>query len=103
MFCFPLKYPLITAEIETKKIEGDRIFKTSAPASICRILIAIKSEKTYSPRLHINPIQEKIAIETLKALLAPFISPTDKFSATIFEIAFGIPIDDIVRKIAYIW
>ena len=99
IFCFPLKYPLITADIDTKNMDGAKIFKISDAASISNKFSAIKFEEAYKTKLHKKPTKEKIAIDTLNTLLAPFISPIDKFSATNFDTAFGIPIEDIVRNI----
>jgi hypothetical protein len=49
-----------------------------------------------------SPIPPNVISATFNILSAPLLFPTATFSDTNFDIAFGTPIEEIVRSIAYI-
>ena len=100
---FPLKYPFNTEDIAVTKIDGANAFKTSLVSGICKYKFAIVSAREYKVVLPIKPIVPNMAIAIFKILYAPLLSPTANLAEIKLEIAFGTPIEQSVRKIAYTW
>ena len=61
------------------------------------------SENSSKHVLVVNPIKPKITTDIFKTLYALFDSPIASFEATSVEIAFGTPIEHIVKKTVYTW
>ena len=99
----PLKYPLKTEAIDTKNTAGDNASNVYFASGISNAVVAIKSAPKNNIKVPINPITENVANATLNILCAPLWSPSAVLSATNLDIAFGTPIDDNVKSIAYIW
>ena len=79
-FCLPLKYPLITDVIDTKKIEGESDIKEYFASGICIQLFAIVSANKNSNTEPNIPIIANVTKAILKILCAPLLSPTANLS-----------------------
>ena len=76
IFSLPLKYPLKTAEIDTKNTDGDSAISVSFASGICRYSVAITPAPRNSALLPINPIIPNKANAILNTLYAPLLSPS---------------------------
>ena len=97
-FCLPLKYPLITAVMETKNIEGERAIKEYSASGICIQFVAICLAPKKSKVEPVIPIMANVIKAILKILWAPLLSPIAILSETSLEMAFGTPVEEKVNS-----
>ena len=97
MFSLPLKYPLSTEIIATKYIEGDNATNVNSASGIPLNLAIVPAPKNKNPA-PIKPIIANVNKAILNILCAPLWLPTEIFSETNLETAFGTPIDEIVNS-----
>ena len=97
----PVKYPLITAAIDTNTIAGAKNLSVGATAFTFNNVSDIKSAPKNNIPVNTNPIPPNKANATLKIRFAPFLSPIAILSDTSLAITDGIPILDIVSITAY--
>ena len=75
IFCLALKYPLITDEIATKKMAGDKATNVISASGICNHKLAIIWAPKNSNKLPTKPIIAKVAKAILKIRYPPLWSP----------------------------
>ena len=97
-FSLPLKYPLITHEIDTKNIDGESATSVNSASGICKTFCAINFAPKNRIVLDKNPSVPKLINAILKIWCAPLWSPIATFSEINFETAFGTPIEEIVKN-----
>jgi hypothetical protein len=76
--------------------------RVNSASGICSIFSAINLAPKNKIKVPPSPNKQKVTKHTLNILCVPLLSPTALLSATNFEIAFGTPIEDRVKRSAYI-
>ena len=71
-FSLPVKYPLITHEIDTKNIEGESATNVNSASGICSNVFDIYPAPKNKIVLLRNPINPKVKNAILNILCAPF-------------------------------
>ena len=98
IFFIPVKYPRITDDTQTKNSDGASARITYCEPSIFITYCAKISAPKNNTKVVASPITENSSIAVLKILCAPAWSLSATLSDTIFEIALGIPTDDIASS-----
>jgi len=98
MFCMPEKYPRMTLDNDTNKMDGANAFSVYFAPGIFMITSATNPAPMYKSMLREMPMVKNRPRATLKIRFALFTSPMEIFSLTNFEMALGIPTEEIAKS-----